>query len=273
RSRLAVRQTDQRERLLERVTYVRDTFLRDGGLDDAGHARVRLVAELHGSAASRLGIGAGQLQARLVGIEERLDRDAQPSVGRDFRETRHRHRAERLSVVGGGDVDHVLIALRRLGATDHDVGPVLASRIYVAVAQRREEFEPLRVLGAAEHRHRRLALVAVFRGEIGERLDDIGRLRVARRRSGEPRHGQQQQQERMLHQAFFWYVPLWLIQSHPLSGLVYLDHGSGSTLPFVREMILNWPFLRISPMSTGRYVCWLYSCILMVPTGAANVWP
>src|SRR5207245_2505607 len=129
----------------------------------------------------------------------------------------------------------------------------------------------LGIAGGAEHGHGRLALVAVVDHEIGQGLQRLRRLRVARRGCGEPRH--QQQQEEQPHQAFFWYVPWCLTQSQPLSGLVYLLHGSGSTFVFVREMILNWPSLRISPISTGRYVWWLYSCILMVPTGAANVWP
>src|SRR3989442_1663125 len=43
------------------------------------------------------------------------------------------------------------------------------------------------------------------------------------------------------HQAFFWYVPWCLIQSQPLSGLVYWLHGSAFTSPLERDTTLNWP--------------------------------
>jgi hypothetical protein len=166
------------------------------------------MAELHRRPAPRLGVGAGKLRARLVGVEERLDGDTQPPVGGEFGEARDRYSAEWLAVVRRHDLDDVLVAFRGLGAADDDLARVgLASRVDVAVAERGEELEPLWIATATEHGHRGLALVAVLERDVAERLERLGRLRVARRGSGEPRHGQQQEQKRTRHQAFFWYVP------------------------------------------------------------------
>src|SRR2546426_581883 len=211
----------------------------------------RSICRMAWVAASRSAGEAPASAASVSGAEEGLDGDRRPPVGGDLGEARHGDGAERLAVVGRRDLDQLRVAPRRLGAADHHLHRLaLGPRVDVAIAERAEEREPLRIPAGAERVHRRLALVAVVHREVGESLESFRRLRVARRGSGEPRHEQQQQQT--LHQAFFWKVPWCLTQSQPLSGLVYFDHGSGSTSPLVREMILNWPSLRISPMSTGR---------------------
>jgi hypothetical protein len=199
---IAVGQANERQRLLQRVAHGGHRFLLDRRLDHRRRARRRLVAELHGGTAARLRIGTLELQARLIGIEERLDGDAQPAVGGDLDQAGQRHRAQRLSVVGGCDLDDLGVALGGLGAAHHNLGVLgLAARVHVAVAQRGEELQPLRIPGPADHGDGRLALVRVVDDEIGERLDGLGGLRVARRRTGEPRHDQQHEQS--LHQAFF----------------------------------------------------------------------
>src|SRR5438876_1230341 len=76
-----------------------------------------------------------------------------------------------------------------------------AARIRTAASPRAREVQPLRIARAADDVDRRLRLVRVVDGGIGEGLGGVGRLRVARRGAGEPRH--EQQQEQTLHQAFF----------------------------------------------------------------------
>ena len=199
---VAAGQADERQRLLERVPHVGHRLLLDRLLDHGRRAGVGLVPELQGGAAARLGIGTGELSARLVGIQERLDRDAQPPVGRDLDEPRQRHRAKRLPLVGGCDLDHLGVPLGGLRPTHHDLEVLaFAARVDVAVAERAQEVQPLRIARAADDVDRRLPLVRVVDGEIGEGLEGVGRLRVARRGAGEPRH--EQQQEQTLHQAFF----------------------------------------------------------------------
>src|SRR5438067_2348118 len=109
------------------------------------------------------------------------------------------------AVVGSLDLDQVLIALGRLGAAheDLDLATDLA-RVDVAVAQRAQAGEPLRIAGAAQHGDGRISPVGVRAGQVGQRALDIGGGRggVAHGRSREPRH-EQHEGERSNH-AFFW---------------------------------------------------------------------
>ena len=201
---LAVREADECLRLLERLAHAVDALLGDRGLDHGRRARVGLVAELQRGAAAPLGIGARELRPRLVGVEKRLDGDAQPTVGRDLREARHGHGAERRPGVGGCDVDELGVALGGLGTAHHHLQRLaLRACVHVTVTQCGQQLEPLRIARAAEHVHGGLALLGVVGREVGERLEGLRRLRVARRHSGEPRHEQRQQQQRTRHQAFF----------------------------------------------------------------------
>ena len=198
---ITAREADQRERLLQGVLHLRVALFRDRCLDDRRRTRLGLVSELHRGAPPRLSVRARQLRACFVGFEERFDGDTQAAVGGDLRQARDRHGAERLLVIRCGDLDDILIALRGLRPRHDDLDRLaLGARVHVALAQRREELEPLRVLGASDDRDRCLALVGIVDREVGQRLERLGGLRVARRRNGEPRDEQQQQQS--LHQAF-----------------------------------------------------------------------
>ena len=121
-------------------------FFLERRFDDGCRAGRGLIAELHGGSASHAGIGIGKLRLGLVGVEKRLDHETEAAVGRDFLQVRQRHGAERLAVVGAGDVDDVLIALRGFGAADHELGlPGARARVHAAVAERAQELNPLRI--------------------------------------------------------------------------------------------------------------------------------
>jgi hypothetical protein len=203
-----VRQMDQRQRLRESMAHPAIRFFLQRLFDDGGGAGGGLVAELHGGAASYGGIRIGQLALRLVGVEKRLDGEPEAPVSRDFLQVGQRHRAERLAIVGAGDVDHVLITRGGLGAADHQLGPTGArARVDAAVAQRAQELNPLRVPRLAEDGHGRLPLVRILADEIGERRGDLGGRRrsggrVARRTRGEPRDQRKENGETRNH-AFF----------------------------------------------------------------------
>ena len=206
--RRAVRQVDQRQRLREGVAHPAIGFLLQRVFDDGCGGGNGLVAELHGGAAPYGGVGVGELRLRLIGVEERLDGQTEAPVGRHFFEIGQRHRAERRAIVGGADVDHVLVALRGLAATDHELGLAGArARVDATVAERAQELNPLRIARLANHGDGRFPLVRVVAGEIGERRGDFGGGRgsggrVARCSRGEPRDQRKEYGETGDH-AFF----------------------------------------------------------------------
>ena len=136
--------------------------------------------------------------------------------------------------------------------SDAHVDAALAQRLEERQRSSRSPRLAERDRGRLLHRRRRRAATSAMC------LRDLGGGRAGALRhcrGGEPR--QQRERERAaistrawLH-AFFWYVPWCLTQSQPLSGLVYWLHGSAFTRPLERETTLNWPSLRISPISTG----------------------
>jgi hypothetical protein len=147
----------------------------------------------------------GQLQARLTGVEERLDDETQPPVRGHFLEVGDGHCAQR-DAVDSTDLDDVLLAARGLDAAEDDLCPAgFRARVQPALAQRAENRQPFRIARGAEDGDGRLSPRNVVRREIGERGLEVGCSGVARRRSGEPRDHQRDEQS--AHHAFFWYVP------------------------------------------------------------------
>src|SRR5207244_589443 len=91
-------------------------------LDRRDGSDLGLVSELHGRAQADGWIRIGELRLRLVGVEERLDHEPQPTVGRHLRQVRQRYGAEWLPVVRAGDIDHIPVAARSLRAADDQLG-------------------------------------------------------------------------------------------------------------------------------------------------------
>ena len=182
-------------------------FLLQRRLDRRDGSDLGLVSELHGRAQADGWIGIGELRLRLVGVEERLDHEPQPTVGRHLLQVRQRHGAEWLPVVRAGDIDHIPVAARSLRAADDQLGRARArARVDATAAQRLEELDPLGIAGLAEDGDGRLAAIGVLTDEIRQRARHLGgprgRRRVARRSRGEPRDQRKENDETVSH-AFF----------------------------------------------------------------------
>ncbi len=230
---VAVGQADQRQRLGQRVAHPRILLWRAPPRPSAPRRPSAWLPSLMAAPRRTSGSGLANWHARLVGIEERLDGDAQPPVGRDLDQVGHRHRAQRAAVVGASRSRsrpcRPCVDLPPPTTTSSCPPFLRAYTLPSRSAARNASHFGSRVSPITATAASRRSASAPARSASARSTSAAGRAAWPTAGAGEPRHDQQREGEPS-HHAFFWYVPWCLTQSQPLSGLVYVD----STAPAPR---------------------------------------
>src|SRR6185295_5989420 len=239
-------EADQGHALLEGEAHPAVGLLRQGVLEQLQDRGVADVGHLNGGGAARDRILIDEVGLARERIDQRPDGDAQAPPAKDFRERGQVDQqrfavgsGDRITPVRGEEGDEGLVPLADLVADDHGVllAPREGAHVDAALAQRLEQGQDLSIARLAQRDRGAFLHRRVRGGHVRDVLGDgLGGSPRALRycRGGEPRQQREREEERSPHErayAFFWYVPWCLIQSQPLSGLVYWLHGSAFTRP------------------------------------------